>query len=77
MFEKILYGVGFFLITLLIQYLLSNRRKNRNDKSYFWVGSNTIVVICVMGIVLKDINYLAAVIGFVFADDIGKSKGWH
>lgn len=78
MFETVLYGIGFFLVTLLIQYICSNIKKKKHGIiSSFWVGTNTVVVICIMGIVFKEMNYFAAVIGFVLADDIGKSKGWH
>lgn len=77
MFETVLYGVIFFLITLLIQYILSNIRKKRNGTSRFWIGTNAVVTICMMGIIFKEINYFAAAIGFLLADEIGKSNGWH
>ena len=32
MFETVLYGLVFFLITLLIQYILSNIRKKKEFK---------------------------------------------
>lgn len=67
----------FFLITLLIQYILSNIRKKRNGKSCFWIGTNAAVAICMLGIIFKEINYFAAVIGFLLADEIGQSNGWH
>ena len=75
MLETILYAFGFFLITLLLQYLLS-RRKNKCGVA-IWEGTNTVIVICVLGIAMKNINYLAAILGFVVADEIGKSVGWH
>lgn len=77
MFETVLYGLVFFLITLLIQYILSNIRKKRNGKSCFWIGTNAAVAICMLGIIFKEINYFAAVIGFLLADEIGQSNGWH
>lgn len=77
MFELVLYGVGFFLITLLIQYILSSIKKKRRSVSHVWTGINAVISICAMGIVFKEINYFAAVIGFLLADEIGKSNGWH
>lgn len=77
MFELTLYAVGFFLITLLFQYLLHRFRKNRNrGQGVIWVGRSAAIVICVIGIVSKDINYLGAVLGFLMADEIGKKMGW-
>lgn len=75
MLEMILYAVGFFLITLVLQYLLS-KRKNMSIVA-IWQGTSTVIVICILGIVTKNINYLAAVLGFAIADEIGKSVGWH
>lgn len=77
MFELVLYAIGFFLITVLFQYLLHRFRKNGNrGKGAIWVGRSVVIVICVMGIVLKNINYLGAVLGFLMADEIGKKMGW-
>ena len=77
MFELILYAIGFFLITLLFQYLLHRFRKNGNQgHGAIWVGRSAAIVICVMGIVSKNINYLGAVLGFLMADEIGKKMGW-
>ena len=75
MFEMIMYATGFFLITLILQFLLS-KRKNKSTFT-IWQGTNTLIVICILGIVTKNINYLPAVLGFVIADEIGKSVGWH
>ena len=73
MFELILYAVGFFLITLLIQFFLSRIRKNGNrGKGAIWVGRSAVIAIGVMGIVSRNINYLGAVLGFLLADEIGK-----
>ena len=70
MFELILYAIGFFLITLLFQYLLHRFRKNGNrGKGAIWVGRSAAIVICVMGIFSKNINYLGAVLGFLMADE--------
>ena len=73
MFKIVFYAIGFFLLTLLLQYLLHKVRKNGNrGKGAVWVGRSAAIVICVMGIVSKNINYLSAVLGFLMADEIGK-----
>ena len=78
MLEMILYGVGFFLITLGIQVLLHKVRKNGNKGDFaIWTGMVTTITICVLGIIMKNISFLAAVMGFVVADEIGKKMGWH
>jgi hypothetical protein len=78
MLELVIYGVGFFAFTIVIQVLLYQTRKNNNKGNvHIWVGSNAVVVICVLGLITKNINYLAAVLGFVVADEIGKAVGWH
>lgn len=77
MFELIIYAIGFFLITLLFQYLLHRFRKNGNrGQGAIWGGRSAAIVICVMGIVSKNTNYLGAVLGFLMADEIGKKMGW-
>lgn len=78
MFDKVFYAVGFFLITLLFQHLLHRLRKNGNQgKGAVWVGRSAAVVICIMGVVTKNINYLGAVLGFLVADEMGRQMGWH
>lgn len=77
MYSLIVYSIGFFLITLLFQYLLHRFRKNRNrGKGAIWAGRNAAIAICFMGIVFKDIKYMGAVMGFLVADGIGKKMGW-
>lgn len=77
MFEIILYAVGFFVISLLFQYVLHKLRKNRNrGKNAIWVGRSAALIICFIGIFEHDINYLGAVVGFLMADEIGKQMGW-
>ncbi len=71
MLELIIYGIGFFVLTLLLQYLLSKFRKDGNQgDSAIWVGNNTIIVICILGIMQHNIDYFAAIIGFIIADKI-------
>ena len=48
MLEMVLYGIGFFLITLLIQFLLSERNRKKNKQTAFWTGSSAIITICAM-----------------------------
>lgn len=77
MLEMVLYAIGFFLITMLIQYLLSKRSHRKTHSIEFWTGSSAIIAICVLGIISNNIHYLAAILGFVIADDVGKAAGWH
>lgn len=78
MMEFTIYGIGFFLCTLLIQYMLFKVRKNHNHgPNGVWVGSRAILVLCVVGIMNHKIGYFAAILGFIFADEAGKAAGWH
>lgn len=77
MFKIVFYAIGFFLLTLLLQYLLHKVRKNGNrGKGAVWVGRSAAIVICIMGGITQNINYLGAVLGFLMADEIGKQMGW-
>lgn len=61
----VIYGIGYFVVTLLIQYMLFKLRKNHNHgPNGIWVGSSAIIVLCVIGIINYKICYLAAIIGF-------------
>ena len=75
MLELTIYGIGFFLCTLLIQYMLFKFRKNHNH------GANGVWVeqlwCCVVGIINYKVEYLAAILGFICADEAGKTAGWH
>lgn len=78
MIEFVIYGVGFFICTLFIQYILYKIRKNHNHGlNGIWVGRRTIMVLCVIGIINHNIGYLAAILGFICSDEIGKAAGWH
>jgi hypothetical protein len=78
MLEIVAYGMGFFVFTLIIQALLAKIRKNGNKGNYaIWVGSSAIIIICIVGLTTKNVNYLAAVLGFIVADEIGQAAGWH
>ena len=77
MLETILYAVGFFIFTIFLQWLLHNVRKNHNQgNSAIWVGSEAIIVICVMGLMTKNVDYFAALLGFIVGDEVGKQAGW-
>lgn len=77
MLKIVFYAIGFFLLTLLLQYLLHKVRKNGNrGKGAVWVGRSAAIVICIMGGITQNINYLGAVLGFLMADEIGKQMGW-
>lgn len=71
------YGVGFFILTLIIQYLLHKLRKNKNKQYPIWAGTSVVTVVALTGIFTKNPAYLGAVIGYVTADKIGKELGWH
>lgn len=73
MLETILYAIGFFIFTIFLQWLLHKVRKNHNQgNSAIWVGNGAIIVICVMGLMTKNINYFSALLGFVVGDEVGK-----
>ena len=77
MLEIILYAVGFFIFTIFLQWLLHKVRKNHNQgNSALWVGSGAITVICVMGLMTKNVDYFAALLGFIVGDEVGKQAGW-
>lgn len=77
MFEIILFAVVFFVITIFLQWYLHKVRKNHNrGASAMWVGSGVIIGMCVLGILTKNINYFAAILGFVAGDEVGKQAGW-
>ena len=76
--ELVIYGIGFFLCTLRIQYLLYKIRKNHNHgTNSIWVGNRAIIVLCVVGIMNHNIGYLTAILGFICADEAGKAVRWH
>ena len=78
MLKIIICGVVFFMITLILQPLFHNVFKHGNKGDWaIWTGYVTVITICVIGIIQKDISFFAGVIGFVTADEIGKKMGWH
>lgn len=67
----------FFIFTITAQWLLHRVRKNHNQgASAMWVGTSVIIGMCVLGIITKNINYFAAILGFVLGDGVGKQAGW-
>ena len=77
MVEIIVYLLGFFILTMFLQWLLHKVRKNHNQgNSAIWVGSGAITVICVMGLMTKNVDYFAALLGFIVGDEVGKQAGW-
>lgn len=77
MLEIIVYLLGFFILTMFLQWLLHKVRKNHNQgNSAIWVGSGAITVICVMGLMTKNVDYFAALLGFIVGDEVGKQAGW-
>ena len=73
----IIYAVGFFAFTVFLQWFLHKVRKNHNQgASAVWVGTGAVIVICVTGLMTKNTNYFAALLGFIIADEVGKQAGW-
>lgn len=78
MLKLVIYGIGFFICALVIQYMFYIIRKNHNQGlNGIWVGNRTVIVLCVVGIMNHNIGYLAAILGFICADEIGKAVGWY
>lgn len=76
--EYWLYGIGYFILTLMIQYVLFKFRKNHNrGASSIWTGNTIVIILCVLGLLTQELNKFAAVIGYVLADRIGKEMGWY
>ena len=71
------YGFGFFICTLLLQYILYKVRKNNNKHYPIWTGTSVVIILSMIGILNKNPEYLGAIIGYVTADGIGKELGWH
>ena len=57
--------------------LFKFRKKHNHGPNGVWVGNSAIMVLCVVGIVNHRMEYLAAILGFICADEIGKAAGWH
>lgn len=74
----VLYAACFFAITLLIQFLLRKVNCKRNNANVnIWTGYQVVICLCILGLVTGRLHFLASVIGFVVADEIGKKSGWH
>lgn len=72
-----MYGIGFFLITILVQYSIYKIRNNvPQNKNGVMVGKNAIIALCILGLISNNIYFLSAVIGLAIADEIGKIMGW-
>lgn len=72
-----MYGTGFFLITILVQYSIYKIRNNvPQNKNGVMVGKNAIIALCMLGLISNNIYFLSAVIGLAIADEIGKIMGW-
>lgn len=78
MSEYILYGILFFVCTLIIQYITHKVRKNQNKgKNSFYTGVEVVIGLAIIGLIQGEIVFLAAIIGFIIADELGKSFDWH
>ena len=72
-----MYGIGFFLITILVQYSIYKIRNNvPQNKNGVMVGKNAIIALCMLGLISNNIYFLSAVIGLAIDDEIGKIMGW-
>lgn len=72
-----MYGIGFFLITILVQYSIYKIRNNvPQNKNGVMVGKNAIIALCMLGLISNNIYFLSAVIGLAIANEIGKIMGW-
>ena len=77
MLELVIYGIGFFLITILVQYSIYKIRNNvPQNKNGVMVGKNAIIALCMLGLISNNIYFLSAVIGLAIDDEIGKIMGW-
>ena len=56
-------------------YTRSEKNHNQGN-SAIWVGNGAIIVICVMGLMTKNVDYFAALLGFIVGDEVGKQAGW-
>ena len=72
-----MYGIGFFMITILVQYSIYKIRHSvPQNKNGVMVGKNAIIALCMLGLISNNIYFLSAVIGLAIADEIGKIMGW-
>ena len=77
MSKYLIYGVGFFIATLLIQSIVHGINKDKNKKWQIYTGPTVILGLCVIGLIQQEIAFLAAIMGFVVADGIGEALGWY
>ena len=62
---------------MFLQWLLHKVRKNRNTgNSAIWTGNEIIIAVCLLGLMTKNVNYFAALLGFVVGNEVGKQAGW-
>ena len=62
---------------MFLQWLLHKIGKNHNTgNSAIWIGNEVIIVVCLLGLITKNVNYFAALLGFVVGNEVGKQAGW-
>lgn len=77
MIEYIVYGIGFFIITIVLQYILSRTCIFSKKGIKIWRGKECIIGMCMLGILLNKMTFFAAILGFVLGDNVAISMGWH
>ena len=77
MIKYIVYALGFFIATLLIQWMVFRISKGNGGKWQIYTGPTAIISLCIIGLIEREIAFLAAIIGFVIANEIVVALGWH
>lgn len=77
MIEYVIYGTGFFIFTLILQYILSRGGFWRKTRFRIWQGKECVVGMCILGIIFHRLTFFAAIIGFIFGENAAILLGWH
>lgn len=77
MIEYIVYGTGFFIVTLILQYILSQTGAFWRKGFMIWKGKECIIGMCILGLMFRKFAFFAAILGFIFGENVAISLGWH
>lgn len=77
MWKYFIYGLVFFCTTLIIQYIANRVSKDNKGRTPFFTGFEVVIGIALLGLIQGELFYFATIIGFVIADELGKTVGWH